>query len=761
MTTPENVIKEITTGASNQTFSCNSPNCKMEKVKLVPITSFDDRNLHYEQTRTGFTAVTDSGEILHYAHYHTGKYQRIMKSKEKTKNNANKGKTSKKSEKHEESPTEEVYLEEVFIPLVNPQTRTGQIVLPESPEGCDSIAEILTEIENKIVNWIYISPEEIPIFRVQLRVAVASWFLFVYDNIKIMERVAGLLSIVGTSGGGKKRWLTVMRQVAYRPIYLLNTNKIPSVFRMAEPWGTPTLLIDEADQKETGSEAEWVQFVNSRYDGTPTPRFNTSSNQVDTFKSFGLTCLALRRMPRDEGTTSRMVKINATISPVPLPEVAGEDIFNEFESVRNKLLYLRLKYYSKLKFVGSSGLPAEQSWRGKETLTLFRILEQIDPKISEDITKISAALTAKEVENLSGTWDGLVLNEIYAFISDEAAEARSRARSLYFVRTYEGKDGTEHTVVLNLKYLAERLDASASEIARSLAAFKITTFDRFRVDGLKQPQRGVLTFRFPEDTDRIMVRYVPKYDHRLLQSQLSLDSENFLKDSMESVAGPENERLHVESRPDASGKENPPMSNGSVPHVPDVPPHDISTDLFLNNNNNHSDTHAGGTSGTTGTDSNKITPGAYNSESSADIAQTSVQHETESDVSSFTLENGSTNIDLKKSPKMRDSDHAAELNADPVKSDVPEQKRDHDGKIKNDQFDIPEETLRNEIINIIIDKAPLTEFNTLTPKAIHDLLCVKLPGISLSAIYRICKEEYDKGTLSKHGPGYRYNGGDF
>jgi len=757
MINPDEILKDIASGSDRH--KCNSTQCSLENAKFVPITSFENNGIHFEQARSGFFAVTDDGEILFYTHYHTGTPAAREKKSKKTKKV---GRKPVKTIKTNEPPEEEPELPEiVYIPLSNPQTQTGQIVLAEAPQKCESLTEIILEIETRIQKWLYISPEELPVFRVQLRVAIASWFLFVYDNIHTMERVAGLLSIVGTSGGGKKRWLTVLRQIAYRPIYLLNTNKIPSVFRMAEPWGSPTLLIDEADQKDTGSETEWIQFVNARYDGTPVPRFNTSSNHVDTFKSFGLTCLALRRMPKDEGTTSRMVKINATISPIPLPEVAGADMFTEFEHVRNRLLYLRLKYFKKLKFVGSSGLPADQSWRGKETLTLFRILEQIDPKISEDITKISAALTAKEVENLSGTWDGLVLNEIYAFISDEAAEARSRARSLYFARTYEGKDGTEHTVVLNLKYLAERLGASASEIARSLAAFKITTFDRFRVDGLKQPQRGVLTFRFPEDTDRIMVRYVPKYDHRLLQSQLSLDSKNFLKDGMESVAGPENERLHVESCPDASGKENPPMSNGSVPHVPDVPPHDISSDLFSKNNNNNRDTHAGGTCGTTGTESINITSGAYNYEPSADIAQSNVQSETGTDVSPITLEDGCTNIDKKKSPKICDSDHAAELNADPVKSDVSEQKNDHGEKTKNDQFDIPEETLRKEIINTIKDKAPLTEFKSLTPKAIHDLLCIKFPGVSLRDIYRICQEEYNNGTLSKFTSGYRFNGGDY
>jgi len=98
----------------------------------------------------------------------------------------------------------------------------------------------------------------------------------------------------------------------------------------------------------------------------------------------------------------------------------------------------------------------------------------------------------------------------------------------------------------------------------------------------------------------------------------------------------------------------------------------------------------------------------------------------------------------------------------PTNPDVPEQNRDLEGKVKTGQPDnIPEEILRKEILNVIIDKAPLAEFNTLTPKGIHDLICVKLPGVNLSDIYRICKEEYNKGTLSKFPSGYRYNGGDF
>jgi len=109
-------------------------------------------------------------------------------------------------------------------------------------------------------------------------------------------------------------------------------------------------------------------------------------------------------------------------------------------------------------------------------------------------------------------------------------------------------------------------------------------------------------------------------------------------------------------------------------------------------------------------------------------------------------------------PMIEDVESTAGL----ANSAVQEQNGDHEGKVKTGQpNNIPEEILRKEILNTIMDKAPLTEFKSLTPKGIHDLICIKFPGVNLSDIYRICKEEYDKGTLSKYPSGYRYNGGEY
>ena len=518
----------------------------------IQITMFDDAEKHYEQCRGGFACVLPKGNIVVISHFHTGEYTHG---------------------KNDGDPN----LEIVYVPLNNATVKTGQIVLPDKPDECHDLMGLISEIEEKTGKWLYVSPEELSIFKVQLRIGVASWFLFVYDDITIQERVGGLLGIVGTSGGGKKRWLTVLRQFAYRPIYLLNTIKIPSVFRMAEPWGSPTLLIDEADQRETGSESEWVQFINSRYDGTPIPRYNASTGKTEIFRSFGLTGLALRRMLKDEGTMGRMTKINATISPLALPEVAGNDIFEEFKNIRNKLFYLRLKYYGKLKFIGTSGLPADQSWRGKETLTLFRVMEQIDPEISKDIAQVSKSLTNRETQNLSQTWDGLIINEIYAFISDEKATHEKRQLGHYYYSTWIDKEGKERRSYLNLKYLAERLGTTASDIQRSMVQFKISTYERFRPEGSTKAQRGILMFAFPNDTDRVFMRYVPGYAHELLEL----------------------ERIQKTLPKERDGDSKISKSDdGSVPLIPLVPPHEIPNDFF---NNNNMDIYMPGTSGTAGT----------------------------------------------------------------------------------------------------------------------------------------------------------------
>jgi hypothetical protein len=401
----------------------------------------------------------------------------------------------------------------IYIPLKNQTITYGQITFADAPwlpENDYPITFILDEIIKRSRKYLYIAPEEETIFKIQVLIAISSWFLDSIFPLSAPEKIAGLIGIVGTSGGGKKRFLTLMREIAYRPVYVLNTTKIPSLFRLVEPWGNATLCIDEADQKDTGSESEIIQFLNGRYDGTPIPRYNSTTQKNDIFRSFGLTIIALRRMPKDEGLASRLIKINATISPIELPEVADTTMSDDFRDVRNYLLYLRLKYYNKLKFINKTGLPVEHSWRGREALTLIKTLAQVDPKLNDVLYQFSEELTRREVINLSQTWDGVILNEIYNFITDENVNSELMQNGIIFYKEYHNKNDEIKFYPLNLSYLSEKLREGASEIKRSLVQFKIDVIERAYLNGGRF--RGILLFKYPTDINRIFMRYVPEYE---------------------------------------------------------------------------------------------------------------------------------------------------------------------------------------------------------------------------------------------------------
>jgi len=83
------------------------------------------------------------------------------------------------------------------------------------------------------------------------------------------------------------------------------------------------------------------------------------------------------------------------------------------------------------------------------------------------------------------------------------------------------------------------------------------------------------------------------------------------------------------------------------------------------------------------------TSGAYNSESPTGPLNSSVQSENENNASSITLETGSINMDVKKSPILSDSEHEENLTADPLKFDVQSETQpitEKDGKLFVDKL---------------------------------------------------------------------------
>ncbi len=405
----------------------------------------------------------------------------------------------------------------VGIPVRDKCVQNGQIILPKAPIPTDNseLSSIVAEIVSKTPAWLFINEDERVIFEVQVRIAITSWFQYVFDDPHIPERVGGAIGILGSSGSGKKRWGSIIQAISYRGLRIMGTNRVPSVYRLAEIWGQPTLIFEEADQKDTSSAADFIQFYNARYDGIPISRYNTMTGKVDQIYSFGLSALILRRPLEDEGATNRTVWLHSKASKVELPEVAGPDMYEEFADIRARLLYLRLANMGKLKFTGKSDLPVEDSWRVRESLTLFRLLSQLDPNVAEDLNDISKKLTEREVAANSMTWDGIVLGEIYDFLQRDDVVTGNRKGLLYAYKTTKNDKGEAlPSYPLTSQDLAKRFDQSVRSIISTIRQFGITT-DRIRIGN--RLWKGVL---FISDRDELIYqfkRYVPNFDGSLLQ----------------------------------------------------------------------------------------------------------------------------------------------------------------------------------------------------------------------------------------------------
>lgn len=406
-----------------------------------------------------------------------------------------------------------------YVPRIDKVLTEKMVRLPGRPMECSSIVDIIhriTEIAERVLDTR--DPETL---QLQIRLCLTSWFLDpFYRSPKLLEKVAPLITVEGGSGTGKKRWYTLMRSFSYRPVHILKGNTVPSIVRTVEPWNA-SLFVNEADMANSDSENELIQLYNGRYDGEPIPKYNAETKEVDVFKSFGLTALALRRQPRDEGIVSRRINLESVEAQKDVPEIVDEEFFNMTQSIQNEMLYLRLKYFDAIKFSNRSGLAIEDNWRVKEVLVVYKVLGQIDPDALQDLKTLSARMTKKQVRDNANTWDGAVLNIVYSFVIDETAIFRPfRGGGVVGLKMKEKTDEEgapdEEEVPLTAKFIADQLKTSSTEITKALRPHKV----EIQFERVNGKSKRILVFTDPKYLCRMFRKYVVDFDMSKMESML-------------------------------------------------------------------------------------------------------------------------------------------------------------------------------------------------------------------------------------------------
>jgi hypothetical protein len=461
---------------------------------------------------------------------------------------------------------------QTILPLPLDSKLREALTLPDGVEEYGTLEQLINEITDfALAKFDPVSNEDL--FKLILHIFLASWFVPKWMK-SYPERFFPAITARGPSETGKKRLLTLGRWLSYRPMYMLKTTKVPTLFRAIDPWDG-TLILDEADLTDSSESGDFIEFYNSRADGVPIPRYSTESRGVEWWYSFGLTLTATRKAYTDDGAESRTIVFpsESTRNPEKFDLIPSKDWLEKGKRLQRKLLMFRLKHLHG-EIPSNLIIPNIRGFRVRECLLSLQVLGNDDPKIIKNLEEIARVLEKRVIAERASSREGLILNAIYSAITDGAILI-PEGLAWMIVRTWK-KEDTDVQTPATSKSISENLGKvfSPTEVGRIWRGLGQDNKQQMRHDGKRY--KGVLLIINPKRLDYEFKKYVP-------------DAVNVL----EKIYGQEkSEVIKPTAPPDGIDKSTShdrqldELELQSVPSVPDVPEKPVFTPVtnFTNNN---------------------------------------------------------------------------------------------------------------------------------------------------------------------------------
>lgn len=268
----------------------------------------------------------------------------------------------------------------VYIPTDDPLV--GEVVhFASTATQYDSQANLFKEIRNFVHRYLELPAdfEEISSLYVLL-----TW---VYEFAPSIP----YLRVIGDWGTGKTRFLQVVGSICFRPTFASGATTPAPIFRILEQF-RGTLVLDEADFKDSSSWVEMVKLLNNGYrPGMPVLRADKENGKwfPRSYQVFGPKLIATRFPFKDEALesrclTSEMMPLTRDDIPRVLPPIFDKEV----DDLRAKLLTFRLANLTKLKgkTFGNDLLEPNLQPRLQEILIPLKAMLNGDRSMVEAIT---------------------------------------------------------------------------------------------------------------------------------------------------------------------------------------------------------------------------------------------------------------------------------------------------------------------------------------------------------------------------------------
>jgi hypothetical protein len=225
------------------------------------------------------------------------------------------------------------------------------------------------------------------------------------------------LRVIGDWGTGKTRYLQVVGSICFRPIFASGAATPSPIFRILDQY-RGTLVLDEADFKESSSWTDMVKILNNGYrPGFPVLRADKVNGRWRPrgYQVFGPKLIATRFRFQDEALESRCLTAEMPVlTRSDIPRVFPLVFNDEVNDLRSKLLTFRLYNLFKLKgseFTNDLLEPGLQP-RLQEILMPLKALAGADQYLSDTLSTFIRSQQESLYTRRRDTLEGLVLSAI-------------------------------------------------------------------------------------------------------------------------------------------------------------------------------------------------------------------------------------------------------------------------------------------------------------------------------------------------------------
>jgi len=222
------------------------------------------------------------------------------------------------------------------------------------------------------------------------------------------------LRVIGDWGTGKTRFLQVAGAICFRPIFASGATTPAPIFRILEQF-RGTLVLDEADFKDSSSWMEMVKLLNNGYrPGMPVLRADKENGKwyPRSYQVFGPKLIATRYPFKDEALESRC--LTAEMMPLTrdeIPRILPPAFDTEVHDLRAKLLTFRLANLTQLKgkTFGNELLEPNLQPRLQEILIPLKAMLNGDQSMAEALAGFVHRLQERLFTRRRESYDGKVL----------------------------------------------------------------------------------------------------------------------------------------------------------------------------------------------------------------------------------------------------------------------------------------------------------------------------------------------------------------